>query len=204
MKTTSKLNNVVYWLYDDTCREHRCDGYIGITCNFKMRIAGHRRSGRMPAGFRVEVIYSGTREECAAFEKQYRPKPNIGWNISSGGCGGHIPSLATRQRQREAKLGKKQSPELIAKRMASRKGRPLSPEHRMRLSAAKKGIPKSDGHRAKLSAANRGKRLSPETCAKLSAIRRGRTLAQEHRQHIRDAIRVWHAQRNTGPMIEGG
>jgi hypothetical protein len=43
------------------------------------------RSGRFPAKFVWTILFRGTRQECAAVEKKYRPDRGIGWNTDLGG-----------------------------------------------------------------------------------------------------------------------
>ena len=75
----------VYYISDASCTDRYCHGYIGITSNEASRRSGHRRSGRFPADFVWTILFRGTRQECAAVEKQYRPERGIGWNSDLGG-----------------------------------------------------------------------------------------------------------------------
>lgn len=70
------------------------------------------------------------------------------------------PSEETREKMRAAKLGKKQSPEHVAKAAAASRGRKYGP--------------KSPAIRAKISASKIGSRASEETRAKMSSSHTGR------------------------------
>ena len=74
----------VYWLYDESCADIHAHGYVGASVDPARRAAVHRYRGRLP-DFKLTVVFSGTREECLAKEKELRPVPGIGWNIEPGG-----------------------------------------------------------------------------------------------------------------------
>lgn len=74
----------LYYISDETCSDPYQHGYIGISSR-KSREREHRRSGKLPPDFAFVILFRGTRRECAAVEKQYRPHANIGWNQSQGG-----------------------------------------------------------------------------------------------------------------------
>lgn len=76
-------------------------------------------------GFTVQIIAKFlTHKEAFSFESllisKLLPKIKL-CNLNAGGEGGSNPSLETRLKMSLAKLGKKQSPETILKRVASRK-----------------------------------------------------------------------------------
>jgi hypothetical protein len=75
----------VYFISDASCTDPYRNGYIGITSNEVSRQYAHRRSGRFPAEFVWTILFRGTRQECAAVEKKYRPDRGIGWNSDLGG-----------------------------------------------------------------------------------------------------------------------
>lgn len=104
-------------------------------------------------------------------QPKHRPGPNY---YCSSRCYG------------DAKRGKPQSPELIAKRAAGQTGikrGPLSAEAKAKMgagvSAALKGKPKSPEHVAKVAAALRGRQVSAETRAKISATLKQRNAASQ-------------------------
>lgn len=72
-----------YWIGDETCSDPFLHGYVGLTSNLKIRSAYHLR-GRFQ-GCTISILHQGSRTECAAVEKKYRPHANIGWNSSGGG-----------------------------------------------------------------------------------------------------------------------
>lgn len=76
---------VTYWIKDETCADPFTHGYVGITMKPRSRSRVHLRSGRFPEGATFVILHEGSRTECAAFEKLYRPHANIGWNRSGGG-----------------------------------------------------------------------------------------------------------------------
>src|SRR6267142_4868907 len=59
----------VYYINDASCTDPYRHGYIGITSNELSRRSDHRRSGRFPADFVWTILFRGTRQECAAVEK---------------------------------------------------------------------------------------------------------------------------------------
>jgi hypothetical protein len=75
----------VYYISDASCTDPYRHGYVGITSNETSRRFAHRRSGHFPADFVWTILFRGTRQECAAVEKQYRPERAIGWNNDRGG-----------------------------------------------------------------------------------------------------------------------
>lgn len=100
--------------------------------------------------------------------------------------------------------GRKQPPEMIAKRVAKLtgrpsklRGRPLSPEHRAAISVALKGVPKTPEHNAKVAAASRGKIMSPEACRKNGEAHLRKNLSAETIEKKRAAaLRFWEKKRN--------
>jgi hypothetical protein len=113
-----RFNWLVYWLYDDTCRNYREDGCVGATRASRIfqRLNQHRKSKRIPKDFRYEIIFRGPQKAALAFEAQLRPRPYIGWNIgvggfANGGGGKGIPkSSEHREKQRQAALRRYQDP----------------------------------------------------------------------------------------------
>lgn len=91
----------VYWirLTEETDKQN---GYIGVTRDIRKRINQHlaKKTGAtgefdsqvsniiadLPLGaFCVDVIFTGTRQECLDMEQELRPHNNIGWNTNKGG-----------------------------------------------------------------------------------------------------------------------
>lgn len=97
-------------------------------------------------------------------------------NATNGGDGvsGLKMSLEAREKMRLAKLGKKQSPEVIAKRIAPLIGR-KQPRYAVEMAAAKRrGKKLSEEHKAKLSKAHTGKSNSEDVRMKLSKANKGK------------------------------
>lgn len=93
----------------------------------------------------------------------------------SGGAGRGVPlSEKTKLKLRLAHLGKKQSPETIAKRVEKTRGRKMTPEQRARMREVAKKRNSAPEFRAKMSAAMTGRVLSADTRAKMSASLKGK------------------------------
>lgn len=115
-------------------------------------------------GFHFEILVENieTLKEANKLEIFYIEKFDSyvnGYNMTKGGGGreNYFFSQETRQKMRAAKLGIKQSKELIEKRTKSMKGRKLSSEHI-----------------TKLSIANSGKKRNPEVIKQMSIIMSGK------------------------------
>jgi hypothetical protein len=82
--------SLVYWVYDETCKDILTDGYVGVTENLSVRMNGHKRKTENLIGkdIKVKVVYEGSRKECFDKERKLRPKPGIGWNRAVGGSHG--------------------------------------------------------------------------------------------------------------------
>ena len=114
----------VYWLYDHTCKDPRRHGYIGVSVNPKQRRAELKY--KKGWDYNMRILFTGSFEKCIAEEFRLRPKPDIGWNINSGGVYGKIYSEETRLRisgNQGGKVGQKLSVETRAKISASQKRR---------------------------------------------------------------------------------
>jgi len=121
--------------------------------------------------------------------------PNIGYNICtySSDCTGlklrprGPRSEETKEKLRQANLGKSPSKETREKLSKAGKGRILSAEHKekLRISAIKRGISKET--REKMRATNTGKPLSEEHKAALSKARMGRIFSEETKEKIRQS-----------------
>ena len=93
---------------------------------------------------------------------------------------GSKASPELREKLRLAHLGKVQSPESIAKRVAANTGRKHSAEIRERMSVAAKTRVFTPEGRAKLSAGRKGRVVSAEARVKLSAALKGKPKTPEH------------------------
>ena len=112
-------------------------------------------------------------------------KGSIPWNKGKTGVtpGNKRPrSDETKQRLREANLGKKQSQETIDKRTAKLKGHIVTKETRLKISAGHKGKKLSDAHIQKL---------------------RNRVLTEEQKQHLREMNLGKKASASTKQKLSG-
>jgi len=82
---------VVYWIHYPEHSNPFCDGYVGISTNLPERITNHKRRNkhmfnRLMKGAVIEILHEcETLNTAAAKEIEYRPRPNIGWNLNAGG-----------------------------------------------------------------------------------------------------------------------
>lgn len=106
-------------------------------------------------------------------------------NLYSGGHGGRIPSLETRQKMSLARKGKPFSESHRANLAAVNRARVLSPETIERLSKQRKGKPRSSETKAKLSKAHTGKKLSEIHKHHLALAGIGRRHTQETLEKMR-------------------
>jgi hypothetical protein len=177
--------------------------YIGITQHSaKRRFAAHwdkamrsnvgsdqphlsaalRKYGR--STWRVETIatadtWSALCELERRFISEHRANdPRCGYNLTEGGDG---------------RVGVRQTPEEIARRVAKMRGQHRSPEARLRMSLAMKGKKKSPEHIARMAASKRGHHKTPEQIDKSARFHRGRkrsaTTCFKHSVYIR----AWNA-----------
>ena len=91
-------------------------------------------------------------------------------------------SAETREKIRQANLGKKRSPKSKERQSASNKGRVFSEETRAKISLAKKGKPKSPETRVKLSEAAKRRFQTPEGQAHLQIMMAGQNKSQSFTQ----------------------
>lgn len=103
---SSDEDHIVYWLYDDTCKRLIYDGYVGVTTisRQKARFLEHKRSGRFPENFQMQILQVNNAEACYMYENCLRPWPNIGWNVAAGGARGNISGVPFTE-ERKIKIG---------------------------------------------------------------------------------------------------
>lgn len=126
-----------------------------------------------------EVDQAVSQEELNSKEIEWVSRLNSqtpsGYNMTEGGRQGGKFSLVSRERMSAAHMGKKQSPELVEKRVRTLRGkrrppavliktwlsrpRQLSAEFCAKLSDAHLGVPLSDAHRASMRTAQQERRL---------------------------------------------
>lgn len=126
-------------------------------------------------------------------------------NMTSGGDGpsGCIPSAATREKIRATLMGRKPTPESIAKMVAKTTGQKRSQETKSRISLALTGITRSLETRALMRAFRVGTTASSATKAKMSATRKGRTFSPEHKARMSEARKHWWGRRKAQGAIFG-
>jgi hypothetical protein len=110
-------------------------------------------------------------------------------NQTGGGDGVGELSIEARAKITAASRGRKQSPELIERRIAPLRGRRRAPEVVAKLTAAIRARALLPEFLAKVSAGRLGKRHSAEARAKMSAAARGRTVSDETRAKLSAALR---------------
>ncbi len=122
---------VVYWLHLREYKDPFQEGYIGVTVNFKRRMAAHHREAKKKYrglisqdailqhgwhNIRRTILFRGTQAACLQKELEFRPEQNIGWNQNLGGqaaplCVGYwkgkTMSEETRAKMRESQTGLK-------------------------------------------------------------------------------------------------
>jgi predicted GIY-YIG superfamily endonuclease len=100
--------SLVYWIYNDTCKDIYTDGYVGVTEDINIRINGHKRKTENLIGkdFDVKIVYKGDRAACFNKERELRPKPGIGWNRAIGGSHGWREGFVHSEKTKE-KMSKK-------------------------------------------------------------------------------------------------
>jgi hypothetical protein len=119
--------------------------------------------------------------------------PN-GYNIEHGGSNKDRISEETRKKLSIAKLGKKQSPEHIAKVVEALKNR--SQEVKQKSGNKLRGRKRDPAIALKVAAKQIGKFVSEETKAKIKEARSRQVITKEHKQKLSDAAkRQWARQK---------
>lgn len=161
--------------------------------NMKHRNAHHRaiQAKLIREGFAVEVriVACGLNEKTAFLIECERIAfwRNVGvdlTNVTNGGEGvsGLIMSPEARMKMRLAKLGTKQSSEMIKKRIAPLIGRSQPRDAIEKGAAKRRGRKLSEEHKAKLVKAHTGKIVSEETRKTLSLANKGKPWSQKRRE----------------------
>lgn len=103
---SSDEDHIVYWLYDDTCKDLLNEGYVGVTTLSRQnaRFLEHKRSGRFPENIQMKVLQINNAEACYMYERCLRPYPNLGWNIALGGARGNYSGIPFTE-ERKRKIG---------------------------------------------------------------------------------------------------
>jgi hypothetical protein len=139
-------------------------------------------------GIEVKIVASGlTETEAFALEKEriafWRSSGADLANSTNGGDGvsGLKMSEDARLKMRNAKLGTKQSRELVEKRIAPLRGRSQPREAIERAAAKRRGKKLSEEHKAKISNANKGKSPSAGVRELLSKANKGKPWSEARR-----------------------
>lgn len=134
--------------------------------------------------YTFEILCNCPEESLNAIEQELISTLNTmvpnGYNLKTGGEASRH-SEETKEKIRQAHLGKKKSPEHVAKL----KARVISPEARAKMSAAKKGRKLTPEWIAKGVAARIGQKRSEEFKAAQAERGRGRKLSEEAKEKIR-------------------
>lgn len=178
------------WIHEPTGRR-----YIGQSCKIESRRSEHRsrlNKGTNPcivlqlawakygeAAFRFEVVEECARDVLTEREQHWMDYYRAGGLLNAAPAAGSL-------------RGYKQSPEIVAKRVAKMTGMKRSPESCRRISEAQLGrvSPK------------RGTTLPPETRAKISAAQVGRTHSAERRANISAGL-IGNANTKGRPLSDG-
>lgn len=140
--------HVLYWIHTKIETDPYTQGYIGVSNNFNERLKSHKTGYGNKNVYDllndysdvvvIEFLHFGEESEIYDMELKYRPYKNIGLNIAEGG---YKPPSALGNKERakkaanslkgrkitwgdkisESRKGKKNSPEAIAKGVATRK-----------------------------------------------------------------------------------
>lgn len=164
--------------------------YVGSAVNLRRRFTQHRHSLRKDKHHSIKlqrswnkhgenrfifsVIEHVTEKEKLIDREQFWMDKldvfNVGYNTEpmAGNSLGVKHSEEARKNMSLAHIGKKQSPEMIAKRVAKLVGRKDSLETRQKKSNAMRGIKKSKDFCLQMSIARKGIKLSPEHRKKIA------------------------------------
>lgn len=198
---------VVYWIHLPNVGIEK-NGYVGISTNVKQRWAKHKSlvsgSHRLKNAIQKygtalvwEVIFEGSEEDCIALEEIYRPMPDTGWNIRSGGNYYKL-SEETKEKVRAANIGKvyseatreKHRARMLGNKHAEGSGtnRIVTQETRDKIGAAHKGKIISDSMKEHLRKINTGKKLSVETRLKISEAGKRRVCSEATKEKLRNRV----------------
>lgn len=122
----------------------------------------------------------------------------IGWDLTNGTEGGDkAPRYtdAVLQKMRLSHLGRKQSPEAIAKMSAAMRGKPKSEDHRKNIGLASLGRKSSEAKKRKHSEDMKARMSNPEFRQKMATINLGRPCPD----HVKQAVSARAAERYANP-----
>lgn len=189
----------MYYVYS-YLREDYSPYYIGKGSGKRAYIKGPKEVKPPRDKSRVKIIKADlTEEEAFLLEKLYVlmfGRVDLGTGIlrnkSDGGDGssGAVRSEETKEKIRQANLGKKRPQWVYDKIATSNRGKKVSAETRAKQSAAKKGRKCTEEHKRKVSEAKKGFKHTNEAKQKMSAARKGKQLSPEHVEKISKAIKL--------------
>lgn len=115
------------------------------------------------------------------------------YNLKLGGEGGvsyTVASEETREKMRNAKLGKprKMKENWVSPLKGKKRPNLFTPEVLEKMRTAKLGRVLSDEHKRKISDAQKGRKMSPESVKKSAMARTGHTRTEEQKAKIKEAI----------------
>ena len=189
---------VVYLLTDLTNGRY----YIGQTTDYSQRMRQHSRSRvNLPLAnaikkhgwekFSREILGEAeNKESLDNLEKLWiilASAIETGYNMKDGGANGK-PCAETRLRQAAAKIGKKQSPETIERRIAPLRGR-VRPQHvREALMNSLIGRVVPEELRARIANKLKGHIISPEQREKISNSLKGCVRSASHSRKLSESL----------------
>lgn len=156
----------VYWLHLSDQTDPYTQGYIGVTFSPNQRFKHHLKTRRVPIESQMSILYEGDRKNCFQKEREYRPKPGIGWNLAVGGSHGwkygFIHSNKTRQKLKKAwtKSRKRRHSRWMSETAHLRKGIP-HPAQSVAISGKSNGMfgrHHTDKSKAKMSQKRKGRK----------------------------------------------
>lgn len=108
MGTFIENQGFVYWIHLNKNDNIKQDGYVGISKDANKRFREHRSTNPNCSVIKraidkhgdnliYDVIWSGSYDGAIALEEYFRPLPQIGWNIRTGG---RVPSFGEDTRKK--------------------------------------------------------------------------------------------------------
>lgn len=184
--------------------------YIGISKNIERRWTQHR--SWVNTGKRKSAIYAALQkygidafswqiiEQCQPDQLEIREQHWIavfdtfrnGYNLTAGGEYNKELSDESRKRMSESHKGKKQSQDLIEKRIKRgeehyRFGKIISNETKRKISEKLTGLKQSDETKAKRSKSLTGRKMPPEAVEKSRIARTGIKFTEQARKNLSEA-----------------
>ena len=189
----------IYYIYS-YLRENHSPYYIGKGKEGRAFTKGYKEVRPPQDKSKVKILKANlTEEEAFALEKLYIlmfGRMDLGTGIlrnkSDGGDGasGAVRSEETKEKIRQANLGKQRPQWVYDKIAASNRGKKVSAETRAKISAIHKGKICTEEHKRKVSEAKKGFKHTEEAKLKMSLSKKGKSLSSEHIEKISKAIKL--------------